>query len=117
LRALSRTIPPEEGGGRADDGVVVEGAGDGGALDDVVLGQVVQCEQAAAFAEFVDQFVGYFAVVEVIRVGGDAFKRAGEFGLTEGLAFFVQMAVALEDAPGVREFCQVGVGKLTGLLC
>ena len=98
----------------ADDGVVVEGAGDGRALDHVVLGEVFEGEQRAAFLEVVDQLVRHFAVVEVVGIGGDALEGAREFRLLEGFAFLVKMAVALEDALGVREFGQVGVGEFFG---
>ena len=94
----------------------MEDAGDGGALDDGVLGEVVEGEQGAAFVEGVDQFMGDFAVVEVVGIGGDVLKGAGQLGLAEGLAFHVMVAVALEDAFGVREAGKVGIGKLFGLL-
>ena len=106
------------GGGRrgADDGVVVEGAGDGRALDDIVLGEVVEGEQGAALAELVDQFVGQLAVVEVLGVVGDALEGAGELGLAEGFALLIEMAVALEDALRVGKPGEVGVAEFAGLL-
>ncbi len=61
---------------RADDGVVVERADDGRALDDGVLGQIVEREQRAALLQVVDQLVRQLAVVEVVGVGGDALERA-----------------------------------------
>ena len=76
----------------------MEGADDGGALDDGVLGEVIERQERAAFVEFFDKLVGHFAVIEVVRIGCDASKGAGQLRLAEGFAFLIQMAVALEDS-------------------
>ena len=99
----------------ADDGVVVEAADDGRALDDGVVGQVFESEQRAALVEIIDQLMGHFAVVEVVGIGGDALQGAGQLGLAEGFAFFIELPVALEDALGVGESGQIGVGEFLGL--
>ena len=46
-------------------------------------------------------------MVEVGWIGGDAFERAGEVGLEQAIAGFVEIAVALEDAAGLGKFRQV----------
>src|ERR1039457_4484476 len=69
----------------ADDGVVVECARDGSPLDNGVLGKIVQGEQCAPLVQFFDEFVGEFAVVEIVGIGGDALESASQLGLAEGL--------------------------------
>ncbi len=94
----------------------MEAAGDGGPLDDGVLGKIIKGEECAAFAELVDQLVGHFAAVEGVRIGGNALQGVSEGRLGERLASLVELAVALEDAFGVGKFGQVGITELFGLL-
>jgi hypothetical protein len=102
LRELSSTIPPEEGGG---------------ALITVYSWKlpVFEGEQRAALAHICDQFTSHFSVVEVLGICGDAAECAGQLGLTEGLALFVELPVKLEDAFRVREESQVGVAEFMSL--
>ena len=93
----------------------MEAADDGRALDDGVLGQVFKGKQRTALAEIGDQLMGYFAMVEVLGIGGDAAEGAGQFGLTEGLALLVEFPVALEDAFGVGEEGEVGIAEFMSL--
>ena len=58
----------------ADDGVVVEAAGDGSALDHGVLSQVVQSEQRASLVQFIDKLARDGAVVETVGIGRDALQ-------------------------------------------
>ena len=94
----------------------MEGASDGSALDYGELGQVFESKQRAALVQFVDQFMSDFAVIEVVGIGGDALESAGQLRLLEGFALLIEIAVALEDAFGVRESGEVWVGELVGFL-
>jgi len=99
----------------ADDGVVVKAADDGGALDDGVSGQVFESDEGATFFEVADQLVGHLAVVEAVRIGGDALKGASQLRLAEDFAFLIKLSVALEDAFGVGKTSQIGVAEFTSL--
>ena len=87
------------GGGqrRADDREVVKGSDDGFALHHVVLGEIVEREQRAVFAQIIDELAGHGSVVEIVGIGGDAFERGGKQGLSEDFAGFVQAPIALKN--------------------
>ena len=67
----------------ADDVVAAIGAANGLALLDFVGGEVGGGDQASAFVDGCGQFASHGAVVEVVGILGDAFERAGKFGLLE----------------------------------
>ena len=77
LRISTRTMPPEDGWGRGDDVEAVVVAEEGGALFDLVGGEVFGGDEASAgFFEGGD-LVGHRAFVEVVGVGGDAGEGGG----------------------------------------
>ena len=99
----------------ADDGVVVECADDRGALDDVVLCEVVKRDERAALLEVIDEFMRHFAVIEVVGIGGDTLQGARELGLLEGFAAAVIGSVALKQEARFREARKIGIGEFVGL--
>ena len=108
------------GGGRrrGDDVVAVVVADEGRAILDLVGGEVCGGDEAASgFFEGGD-LMGHRAFVEVVGVVGDAGEGGGEFGLFEGVACFVEVAVALEDVGGDGEagegFALEGMGLFGG---
>ncbi len=73
----------------------------------LVGGEVGGGDEAAVLSQEIGDLPGHLAVVEVGGIGGDAFQRAGEVGLDETLAGFVEVTVALEDAAGLGELRQI----------
>ncbi len=81
------------------------------------VGGEVGCGDEASAGGFEGgELLGHVAFVEVGGVGGDVFEGGGEFGLVEGVAGLVEVAVALEDAGGGGEGGEFGVLEVVGLL-
>ena len=102
--------------GRGDDVVALVTAVDGGAVLHLVVGEVFFGDEASAGLDEGGEAVGDVAVVEVVGVGGDADEGLGEFGLGEGLAGFVEVAVALVDAVRFGSLAMYLVWRKLGLL-
>ncbi len=72
-------------------------AAEGSALLYLIGGEVFGGDEAASGSFEVGDLMGHRAFVEVVGVFGDAGEGCGEFRLLEGVACFVEVAVALED--------------------
>ncbi len=90
-----------------DDFVTVIVADDGGAVFDLVGGEIGGGDEAAAALHFGGDGVGDRAGVEVGGVGGDAAQGFGEDGLGEAVSGLVEVAIALEDVGGGGELGEV----------
>ena len=88
---------------RGDDVVSAIAAEQRLAVFDLVGGEVGGGDQSAALLDGRGELRGHGADVEGGGIGGDARQGARQFGLDEALARLVEVAVALEDAAGVRE--------------
>ncbi len=96
--------------GRGDDVVAAIVAADGVALFYLVGGEVFGGDEASAGLFCIGDLMGHSSVVELVGVFGDAGESGGEFGLLEGVAFFVEIAVALEDVCGCGEAGNAAAG-------
>ena len=88
------------------------GAGDGGALFDLVGGEVGGGDEAAAGLHVSGEGGGDGAAVEAFRVGGDLLEGVGEEGLLEAVAGGEEVAVALVEVGGVGGEFEDGVGEV-----
>ncbi len=68
-----------------------------------VGGEIGGGDQSPALLDGGGKFGGQGAFVERGGIGGDALERGGELWLREAVAGFVEVAVALEEAAGIRE--------------
>ena len=89
-------------------------AADGGALLDLVGGEVFGGDEAAAGFFEVGDLMGHRAFVEVVGVFSDAGESRGQLGLLEGVALFIEVAVALKDFCGCWEAGEVSALQATG---
>ena len=79
------------------------GAMDGLAFLDLVVGQVLSSDDAATFLNRGSDLLCKFAVIEVVRIGGDALQCTCQLWLLEDLPSLIEVSVALEDAARFRE--------------
>ena len=91
-------------------------AHNGLALHHVVLRQIIERQQRAAFLEIVDKLPRHRAMVKIFGIGGDALKRGRKQRLAKDFTGFVQVAVALKDMVRRRKARQVRISKLASLL-
>ena len=78
-------------------------------LFDFVLRKIVGGDQAAALLDGRGQLARHRAMVEVVRIFGDALKRLGQLRLLEDVALPVVIAIALKDAMRFGKLRQVGI--------
>src|ERR1700757_4884693 len=81
-----------------------------------VLREILPRHDASAFLNGGGDLLGEFAVIEVVGIGGDALERARQLRLSENLASFVELAVALEDAPRFRKLREMRVAEVARIL-
>jgi hypothetical protein len=99
---------------RGDDLVTAIVSYNGGAVFDFVSGEVGGGDEAAVGLLEGGDLLRHFSLVEVVGVGGDAGEGGGQLGLAEGVAFFVEVAVTLEDAGGGGELGEGFVVEIIG---
>ena len=101
---------------RADDLVSAIGAANRLALFDLILRQIVGGNQASALLDGRRQLARQRAMVEIVRIVGDALQRLRQLRLLENVAWLVVVAVALEDAMRLGKLRQIGVAEGPGLV-
>ena len=106
-------MPPEEGGGGNDVEAAVV-AEDGAAILDLVGGEVLGGDESAASLLEGSDLLGHGSLVKVVGPLEMAAQRGGEVGLLEGVAFFIEVAIALEYFCRRREAGEVLALEVAG---
>src|SRR5439155_26092637 len=87
------------------------------ALFHFVVSKVFSSDQAAALLNGRGEFARHGTVIELVRIGGDALQRLGQFRLTKDFARFVVIPIALKDAARFWEAGQILViSEISGIL-